>query len=68
VYVAGVFDADAAREAVEVSFSSWEEGPDVLINIPKPVTGKVVLDVVDRPGASQSNVILELGGGAGCFD
>jgi len=60
VYVAGVFDADAAREAVVVSFSSWEEGPDVLINIPQPVTGKVVLDVVDRPGASQSNVILGL--------
>ena len=60
VYVAGVFDADATRQAVERSFDSWEEGPDVLINIPKPVTGKVVLDVVDRPGASQSNVILGL--------
>lgn len=60
VYVAGVFDADAAREAVEHSFDSWEEGPDVLINIPEPVTGKVVLDVVDRPGASQSNLILGL--------
>jgi len=60
VYVAGVFDADATREAIEKSFYSWEEGPDVLINIPEPVTGKVVLDVVDRPGASQSNVILGL--------
>ncbi|MCH9003883.1 MAG: insulinase family protein [Proteobacteria bacterium] len=60
VYVAGVFDADITRTAIENSFGSWEEGPDVLINIPEPVTGKVVLDVVDRPGASQSNVILGL--------
>jgi len=60
VYVAGVFDAGATRAAIEKSFDSWEKGPDVLINIPEPVTGKVVLDVVDRPGASQSNVILGL--------
>jgi zinc protease len=60
VYVAGVFDAGATREAIETSFDSWEEGADVLINIPEPVTEKVVLDVVDRPGASQSNVILGL--------
>jgi len=60
VYAAGVFDADTTRTAIESSFGSWEEGPDVLINIPEPVTGKVVLDVVDRPGASQSNVILGL--------
>lgn len=60
VYVAGVFDADATRVAIEESFDSWEEGPDVLINIPEPINSKVVLDVVDRPGASQSNVILGL--------
>ena len=60
VYVAGVFNADATREAVEKSFNSWEKGPDVLINIPEPVAGKVVLDVIDRADASQSNVILGL--------
>lgn len=60
VYVAGVFDAEATRAAVEKSFGSWAEGPDVLINIPEPVSGKVVVDVIDRPGASQSNVILGL--------
>ena len=58
VYVAGVFDADAMRVAIENSFGNWDKGPDALINIPEPVTGKVVLDVVDRPGASQSNLIL----------
>ncbi len=60
VYVAGVFDADATRAAIESAFGDWEQGPDVLINIPEPVTGKVVLDVVDRPGASQSNIMLGL--------
>jgi predicted Zn-dependent peptidase len=60
VYVAGVFDADATRAAIEGAFGSWKKGPDVLVNIPQPVTGKVALDVVDRPGASQSNVLLGL--------
>jgi zinc protease len=60
VYVAGVFDADAMRAAIESAFGDWEQGPDVLINIPEPVTGKVVIDVVDRPGASQSNIMLGL--------
>ena len=60
VYVAGVFDADATRLAIESSFASWEEGADVLINIPEPASGKVVVDIVDRADASQSNVILGL--------
>lgn len=60
VYVAGVFDGEATREAIENSFGSWKKGPDVLINVPEPVSGKVVVDVVDRPGASQSNLILGL--------
>ena len=60
VYVAGVFDTAATRAAINDSFASWEEGPEVLINVPSPVSGKVVVDVVDRPGASQSNVILGL--------
>ena len=60
VYVAGVFDPDAVRAAIETAFGDWDKGPDVLINHPQPARGKVVLDVVDRPGASQSNVILGL--------
>jgi zinc protease len=60
VYVAGVFDGDAARTAIEASFGDWKQGPDVLVNIPKPATGKVVVDVVDRPGASQSNLLVGL--------
>ena len=60
VYVAGVFDAESTRATITDSFTSWEEGPEVLINIPEPTSGKVVVVVVDRPGASQSNVILGL--------
>lgn len=60
VYVAGVFDADVTRTAIEASFGDWQKGPDVLISKPQPVSGKVIVDVVDRPGASQSNVLLGL--------
>jgi len=60
VYVAGVFDAVATRAAIETGFAEWKQGPDVLINLPEPATGKVVVDVVDRPGASQSNIMLGL--------
>jgi predicted Zn-dependent peptidase len=60
VYVAGVFDSDATRTSIESAFGDWQKGPDVLINIPKPATGKVVVDVVDRPGASQSNLLVGL--------
>lgn len=60
VYVAGVFDSDATRLSIESAFGDWRKGPDVLINIPKPATGKVLVDVVDRPGASQSNLLVGL--------
>ena len=60
VYVAGVFDSDATRTSIESAFGDWQKGPDVLINIPKPATGKVLVDVVDRPGASQSNLLVGL--------
>ncbi len=60
VYVAGVFDADATRSAIKTTFGDWQAGPDVLVNTPEPAPGKVVVDVIDRPGASQSNVLLGL--------
>lgn len=60
VYIAGVFDADATRDAIEASFGGWQMGPDVLIDKPEPASRKVAVDVVDRPGASQSNILLGL--------
>ena len=51
VYVAGVFDDTATRIAIDEHFSDWPQGPDVLIDLPEPAGGKVIVDVVDRPGA-----------------
>ena len=58
VYVAGKFDTAAVRAAIESAFGEWKRGPDVFTNVPTPVDGKVVVDVVDRPGAVQSNLYL----------
>lgn len=60
VYVAGVFDSDATRAAIEKALGDWPPGLEVFIDIPQTATGRVALDVVDRPGASQSNVFLGL--------
>lgn len=60
IFVAGMFDRDATLEAIESAFGDWEAGPDPLINVPTPAEGKVVVDVIDRPGAVQSNVYLGL--------
>ena len=59
VYVAGKFDADAMKKAITDSFGKWAKGPDPVNNIPKP-ENKRVLDVVDRPGAAQSTIIMGL--------
>lgn len=60
IFVAGVFDDAAMRDAIEASFAGWRKGPAPLIDIPKPATGKVVVDIIDRPDASQSNLLLGL--------
>lgn len=60
IYVAGMFDKVATRTAIENAFKGWKEGPEILVNIPTPAKGKVVVDVIDRPGAVQSNVFLGL--------
>jgi predicted Zn-dependent peptidase len=60
VFVAGMFDAADTVAAVQEAFADWKAGPAALVNIPKPAEGKVVVDVIDRPDASQSNVYLGL--------
>ncbi len=60
VYVSGMFDGEATRAAVEEAFGDWREGPEPLIRTPEPARGKVTVDVIDRPDASQSNVYLGL--------
>lgn len=60
VYIAGMFDPDAARAAIEDAFADWHAGPEVLINPPVPAEGKVSVGVIDRPDAVQSNIYLGL--------
>jgi predicted Zn-dependent peptidase len=60
VFVAGKFDSKQTLAAIENAFADWKSGPDPLVNIPEPAAGKVVVDVIDRPDASQSNIYLGL--------
>jgi zinc protease len=60
VYVAGVFDDSAIRAAIEASLADWRKGPPVDLHKPQTAKGKVAVDIIDRPDASQSNVLLGL--------
>ena len=60
VYVAGVFDASATRNAIQTGFGDWSRGPEPLLDVPVRAEGKVFTDIVDRPDASQSNILLGL--------
>ena len=57
VYVAGSFDAKAIEAAVRQAFSSWEKGPAIYTNVPKPVAKKL-FGLVERPGAPQSTIYV----------
>jgi len=59
VYVAGVFDADNMRKAIENAFSTWKPGPEVSFDVPE-ITAKPGVDVIDRPGAPQSTIVMGL--------
>lgn len=59
IYVAGMFDPAAVKKAIADSFGKWEKGPEPLLLAPKPES-KRLLDVVDRPGAAQSTIIMGL--------
>jgi predicted Zn-dependent peptidase len=59
VYVAGVFDAGAMKEAITTTLSNWEKGPAPQIAVAKPVT-KADMIVIDRPGAPQSTIVFGL--------
>ena len=59
LYVTGMFDEAAMREAIETAFADWKEGPPPTVNIPEPVTGRAV-HVLDRPGAPQSTIQVGL--------
>ncbi|HKL62794.1 MAG TPA: pitrilysin family protein, partial [Woeseiaceae bacterium] len=60
VYVAGRFDRQAVATAIREAFADWAPGPEVLVNVPEPAEGRVAVEIIHRPGASQSNLYLGL--------
>ncbi len=59
IYIAGMFDPAAVKKAITDSFGKWEKGAEPLVLPPQPES-KRLLDVVDRPGAAQSTIIMGL--------
>jgi zinc protease len=59
LYVAGRFEVDAVKKAIDTGFSGWAKGLAPVENVPKPKTQRL-LDVTDRPSAPQSTVIVGL--------
>jgi len=59
IYVAGAFDARAMEKAIRDAFSSWQQGPVPLIDIPQP-SSKKAFHLIDRPGAPQSTIYVGL--------
>jgi predicted Zn-dependent peptidase len=57
IYVAGQFDKDAVRAAIEQTFADWQPGPARLKLKPTVHPGPHVV-LVDRPGAAQSTIRL----------
>ena len=55
VYVAGNFDKDAVREAVENTLSDWREGMEADYPVAQAVASNTV-KIIDRPGAPQSTI------------
>ena len=60
IFVAGMFDPDAVRSAIEQAFAGWEPGPAPLVMPPEPAEGRQYVDIINRANASQSNVLLGL--------
>ena len=55
LYVAGRFDSDAVRRAIEQSLGGWASGTEPPALAPQPRQGPQLL-LVDRPGAPQSTI------------
>jgi predicted Zn-dependent peptidase len=59
LYVAGKFDASAAKTTIEQAFGGWASGPQSESTLPKPTSERRTY-LVNRPGASQSNLLIGL--------
>ncbi|MBP1655128.1 MAG: peptidase [Bacteroidetes bacterium] len=59
IYVSGMFDRTKVEAAIRKAFGDWPRGDEPVINVPEPVSSRAVY-VVDRPGSSQSTIIIGL--------
>ncbi|SNT27114.1 Predicted Zn-dependent peptidase [Ekhidna lutea] len=59
VYVAGKFDAEAAKGAIEKSLSGWIEGEEANYPIAEPQLSDNI-QMIDRPDAPQSTIMIGL--------
>lgn len=59
LYIAGQFDAQALRSAINAQFTGWTEGPPVTVRPPTPADSLSVT-LIDRPGAPQSTILIAM--------
>lgn len=59
VLVAGKFDPEGMRKAIETAFGKWAHGPEPLVNVPK-TDAAPQLRLIARPGAPQTTLYLGL--------
>lgn len=59
LYVVGQFDETAMKKAISDAFAGWKKGADPVTDVPKAVAQRR-LELVEKPGAVQSTVIVGL--------
>tara|TARA_R110002049_G_scaffold47596_2_gene137028 strand:- start:171431 stop:172825 length:1395 start_codon:yes stop_codon:yes gene_type:complete len=59
IYIAGNFDAEEVKKAVESSLSDWKSGEPSDYTLAQPVTNGEI-KIIDRPGAPQSTIYYGL--------
>lgn len=59
VYIAGNFDKEAVKSAVETALADWKAGEAASFPVAQPATSAKV-QIIDRPGAPQSTIYFGL--------
>ena len=59
IYVAGRYDLGAVETAITTAFSNWASGDPARIDRSVPKDGRQI-QLIDRPGAKQSTILLGL--------
>jgi len=59
VYVAGKFNEDEVKKAVEATFATWKEGTEASYPVATPNTTDKI-SIMDRPNAPQTTVMIGL--------